>query len=460
VANSVCSCEARFRSVCEGLPVDFDYQGKPYCVLHLPRGSKGLARFAEVIEQKLKNKDFDFRGVYFPSIPSNIEGPRGFFDVTFEGEADFSDATFQEKGASFQYATFKESATFHNATFEGMAFFARSIFEGEANFNEATFKGMANFYNATFEDRARFYNATFEEEAYFAYATFQEIAFFYNATFQEGANFWSLQTSPTQTRLIFRAAVIDKPERFSFHSTYLRPSWFLDVDAQKFDFSDVEWFRLPNGKKLTLEKEIEFLDGLPRIPAYERTSPRSNLRKLQMACRRLMNNAEENRAYPTANEFHYWSMELQRKESWWRRLGLRGTSYWAYWALSGYGERPRRAFLVLVGMWALFALLYMMAGPSQLKVFSISLQEILTVSAQDIRTFLSALRVPSPFEIKHFWADIRPALVYSLGAIARLRPYPLPGGPSGFQFLVTAEGILGPLQIALLALAIRRQVMR
>jgi hypothetical protein len=165
-----------------------------------------------------------------------------------------------------------------------------------------------------------------------------------------------------------------------------------------------------------------------------------------------MNNAEENRDYSTANEFHYWAMELLRRESRWRRLGLRGTLYWVYWALSGYGERPLRAFLFLFGLWALFAFLYMVAGPAELKVFSISLQHI--------QTFLSGLRAPSLSDIKHFGADIRPALVYSLGALARLRPEPLPEGPSGFQFLVTAEGILGPLQIALLALALRRKFMR
>jgi hypothetical protein len=248
------------------------------------------------------------------------------------------------------------------------------------------------------------------------------------ATFQEGANFWSLQTSPTQTRLIFRAAVIDKAERFSFHSTNLRPSWFLDVDAEIFDFSDVEWFRLPNGKKLTLEKEIEFLDGLRRTPSYEQVSARSNLRRLQRACRKLMNNAEENRDYPTANEFHYWSMELLRKEGWWRRLGLIGT---LYWLLSGYGERPRRAFLVLVGMWTLFAILYVMVAGS----------------------------------MEH----VGQAFLYSLAAMVRLTGVPAmapltkllqPSEPGLFQFLVTAEGILGPLQIALLALAVRRRVMR
>jgi hypothetical protein len=139
-----------------------------------------------------------------------------------------------------------------------------------------------------------------------------------------------------------------------------------------------------------------------------------------------MDDAEENRDYATANEFHYWSMELLRKEGW-RELGLIGT---LYWALSGYGERPRRAFLVLVGIWAFFALLYMVAG--------------------------SIEHVGQPF-------------LYSLAAMVRLTDVPAmtsltkqlqPSEPGLFQLLVTTEGTLGPLQIALLALAVRRKVMR
>ena len=61
------------------------------------------------------------------------------------------------------------------------------------------------------------------------------------------------------------------------------------------------------------------------------------------------------------------------------------------------------------------------------------------------------------------------ALLYSLAAMVRLTGVPAmapltkplqPSEPGLFQFLVTAEGILGPLQIALLALAVRRKVMR
>jgi hypothetical protein len=213
----------------------------------------------------------------------------------------------------------------------------------------------------------------------------------------------------------------------------LRPSWFIDVDAQKFDFSDVEWFRLPAGDELKREKEIEALGARDHVPP-------SSLRKLQKACRKLMDNAEENRDYATANEFHYWSMELLRKEGW-SRLGLIGT---LYWALSGYGERPRRAFCVLVGMWILFAILYMEAGHKSLQVDLLQVP-VQALSGADIRQ-----------GIEHAWK----ALVYSLAAIARLNPEPKPSAPGVFQFLVTAEGILGPLQIALLALAVRRKFMR
>ena len=56
--------------------------------------------------------------------------------------------------------------------------------------------------------------------------------------------------------------------------------------------------------------------------------------------------------------------------------------------------------------------------------------------------------------------DLGQALVYSLGAVARLNPEPRPTEPGLFQSLVLVEGLLAPLQIALLALAVRRKVMR
>ena len=251
---------------------------------------------------------------------------------------------------------------------------------------------------------------------------FEGPANFFGATFSGVAYFSSVATLP-ETALLFQNATMDRPDRVSFHSMHLRPSWLVDVDAQKFDFSDVEWFRKPDGRDLTLDVEIEALKA-------RFIEPPASLRKLQKACRRLMNNAEENRDYQTANELHYWSMEAQRREGW-SRLGLIAT---LYWALSGYRERPRRAFLVAVGIWAAFAFLYLVAGSPELRLVSVS----------------------GAWQVEH----IGRALVYSLAAMARLNPEPRPAAPGLFQFLVTTEGMFGPLQIALVALAARRTVMR
>lgn len=174
---------------------------------------------------------------------------------------------------------------------------------------------------------------------------------------------------------------------------------------------------MPGGPEGSLDEEIN---------ALEKRDVESSHTLLAQACRRLSANAEENREYPLANEFHYWSMDALRKRGW-RSLGLIGA---LYWALSGYGVRAARALWVLVSMWAAFAVLYVWVDPSEFKDFGQG--------------------------ISYVWQ----ATVYSLLALVRLNPEPRPEEPGMFQFMVGLEGILGPLQIALLALAIRRKVMR
>ena len=389
MADLVCAFKDWVGSVCNGLPADNEYQGKQYCVLHCPSADKDLGAFTKAIDKKLGDKDFDFRSVFFPGID--------FSEATFEGDADFS---------------------YHLPPPSRMRW--GTIFVSGVKFSRAAFKGDVRFSGATFERRADFSEATFERDVDFRCAAFEGAANFFSATFKEEGKFRYLQMASPQPILFFWSTVIEKPERFSFHSIYLRPSWFIDVDPQKFDFSDVEWFELPNGARLKLEEEIEAVETLGQH------RPPSSLRKLQKTCRQLMNNAEENRDYPTANEFHYWSMEAQRKEGW-SQLGLIGT---LYWALSGYGVRAARALWVLVAMWAAFTLLYVLVDPSEFNDFGRG--------------------------ISYLWQ----AAVYSLLALTRLSPEPKPEEPGTFQFFVGLEGILGPLQIALLALAIRRKVMR
>jgi hypothetical protein len=174
---------------------------------------------------------------------------------------------------------------------------------------------------------------------------------------------------------------------------------------------------MPGGPNGTIGAEID---------ALEEENYQWPHTRLAQVCRRLSANAEENREYPLANEFHYWSLDALRKEGW-RSLGLIRT---LYWALSGYGVRARRAFLVLLAMWAAFTILYGLVNPPEFEKFGQGSSYVLQTA------------------------------VYSLLVLARLSPEPNPEEPGMFQLLVGLEGILGPLQIGLLLLAIRRQVMR
>ena len=492
-----------WREACHTLPFYAEHEGKRYCVLHYP-GHDKKEYFRKALEDKLRRTDYDFRGAVFPEEFSDLH------HADLNGRADFSGAIFMEgaefsgtsfRTVNFSQAEFKIFALFDDTKFGDDARFAAAEFNGLiANFSDAEFSGEAGFADAKFKgeqasfDRAKFNGAltvfadtrfsneeltlfnetefsgrltnfhgvkfsgglTSFREAKFAaqWTSFTEVEFdakttyFRSTTFKGGqidfvrAEFGSTETDFTraifgteltfkgatfkdkilfsgaagnasfdpQARVQFSPARIEKPELLSFNAVLLRPSWFINTDVRKVDFTDVKWYGMPGGPEGNIEAEVK---------ALEERGVESPYTLLSQACRRLSGNAEENREYPLANEFYYWSMNSLRKEGW-RNLGAIGT---LYWALSGYGVRATRAFLVLVGICAAFAALYIVFGPPKL-------------------------------------GDLGQALVYSLGAVARLNPEPRPTEPGLFQFLVIVEGLLGPLQIALLALAVRRKVMR
>jgi len=560
VADSVCACQEKFRSVCKKLSPDYEHEGKQYCVLHSPTKDKNLTEFEDAIKEKLNDKDFDFRGIYFPGnqsfaslLPdSTFEGEADFSSTTFEGEADFSSTIFKgeanftlaifkehanfssatfERDAKFRVAKFKalrvfkepagtvkifkrEAATFSSAAFVGNANFYNAIFERQANFDGATFQDVnfagtvfssAKFENAVFrhnvtftgatlgttaDSNADFRRTTFEGELYCKEVTFNGYTDFYRATFLDAVRFvggeMAQDAVPSEVfapegRVSFSRARIEKPELVSFHMLQLRPNWFVGVDARKFDFTGVEWYGLSNRLKASLDDEVE------RI--RQKREVGSPYALLSQACRRLSANADDNRQYPLANEFHYWSMDALSKESWshirnlnltleslakketWRDIRKHfGLVTTLYGALSGYGVRAARAFWILFWMSAFFAFLYMVAGPSELRAGPLAIYQshnpsLATAFSQPdfVPPYMRKgpkMPVVSASELRQSIVNVGHAFGYSLGALARLRPEPQPDGPSWFQFFVTAEGILGPLQIALLALAIRRQVMR
>lgn len=508
----ICDCEESVRSACIGESFYRKYEGKQYCVLHFPSKEKS-ADFKKAFERKIGAKDFNFRGVWFPEGVSF----RGFtFDVevdfrlsTFSHYADFRESTFKadarftkasfnavvsfhaarfdskaeffyipfKADAHFGFVTFNAGVSFSSATFYAEADFGFTIFNGEAhfhstrfnavalfgsatfnayenkiglpsdvsfysatfnalaNFNATTFYVVANFGSARFNAKAMFASATFNTEAKFISAIFRKVADFNSAVFKDTVRFAGNEgrrVFRNQSSLNLQYTRIVKPDHISFHTLSLRPHWFANVDARKFDFTNVEW-------RGSIKQEIEGMSNLNVLFPH---------RLLAVTYRHLAVNAEENHRYDEASNLRYAAMDARRRESW---LGFAPWRLsWWYWAASGYGERVFRAFLALLGVWMLFAWLYTQPNINW-PYINPNIGFAHQLRAGDMAT-TNHNETVGPLEFLD-------ALAYSAGVITLQKPEPRPATRLR-RGLIIIETILGPLQAALLALAIRRKFMR
>jgi hypothetical protein len=373
----------------------------------------------------------------------------GFFsEVTFEGEAYFNNATFRAR-ALLDHVRFNAEATFAGTVFEGKATFDVAAFNahaelshcsflGETEFLATTFAAGATFVSAVFRGDVNFSSSKFLRGAYFRGAIFDRDVYFGAAVFEEAADFVaaffgdrlrfdgferpSFGASQSPLDVDFHNVRIEKPEHVSFRNLTLYPRWFTNVDSRRFEFANVEWVG-------TISQEITVLMQKKVIHPHK---------VLSLTCRQLAVNAEENKRYEEASIFRYWSMDLRRRE---RFYGFAMWSLnWWYWALSGYGERVSRAFAVLIGVWLIFACLYSHLG-----------------FAPVAPTFPG----PSKERAIELYGGVKPlplsqAVIYSLEVITLQKPDSRPATQRS-EMLVTLESIGGPLQAALLALAVRRK---
>jgi uncharacterized protein YjbI with pentapeptide repeats len=366
------------------------------------------------------NAHFSGDSVWFNhAVFSSREGTL-FREAQFDGkDTVFSNVLFGSECADFSSAKFtSESTEFTETEFR------------DATFESATFQHGADFTEAEFapDNKTDFRRATFAGEVYFREARFNGYTDFYRANFLDAAKFIGDEKKPQvfapNGQVSFTRARIEKPDLFLFDTVRLRPSWFVGVDARKFDFTAVEWYGLlRNSPEGSLHDEIE------RV--REKEKGRSTYSLLAQACQRLAANAEDNRDYPTANEFHYWSMDALRQGKPVSALAAWRLIWW-YWILSGYGERQIRALGWLTAILVGFAALYMWLQP------------------------WGAEETPKIGVLNLAWESI----VYSLGVMTRLAN-DIPNNATPLEeSLIILEGVLGPFQIALFALALRRRFMR
>lgn len=461
----ICACDVEMRSACKA-ELFGKYEGRPYCIFHYPSKEKAQ-QFEAALETKLEEGSFDFRGIWFPSRTDFNEyqftDDVSFISATFSEDAYFVDATFHSS-AEFTRATFKGTAYFSRATFDGVEFtetifcdvdflsttfgaycnFISTIFKGNADFTSATFHSVTNFRSASVLGPLLFVKTIHKKDSaiFFALARLGDVVKFQECDFE------------ADTPFLLEEAIFVKPEWVAFDTLALRPQWFAKVDPRDFDFIDVEWTS-PEGNAVHSELQALRKRGFARPH-----------RLLTIAYRQLAVNAEDNNRYGEAANFRFLSMRtrsLEIRHALKRLWNESGRHYlweklrqiWAtidplhsiYGIVSGYGESVGRAIAVLTVVWLLFAWCYWRSDPTwwQVKTNIHSSTEARTIPTQLLPT-------------RSNWT-FRDALVYSGSVLTLQKPEPSPGNKRA-KAIVLVETILGPVQAALVALAIRRKFMR
>ena len=129
--------------------------------------------------------------------------------------------------------------------------------------------------------------------------------------------------------------------------------------------------------------------------------------------------------HKAAGDFHYGEMEMKRREYGWPKRIL--CPEFIYWAFSGYGTGYIRAGAWLVVFAVAFTLLYLFTDPASF--------------SPGYRGGLEALRL-------------------SLNTMTLQRPPTPPGFGEPGKWLMLVQSILGPIQLALFALALRMRLKR
>ncbi len=306
--------------VCEIPSWETDSEG--LCILHSLVSEKDKDAFDQALQSKLAGGDFDLREVYFPGPASfgqhKFKVFANFHGARFTGWADFREAEFAE-GADFSYARFAQAALFEKTRFAGQALFKGTEIAGEADFRGTSFDGPAIFQNIN--------------ERRETTSRLPLIAYFQNLTF-------GLQGS------------------LRFQDLSLGLSSFLGTDMRRLEFHNIRWYSY-QGRQVIYDEILLRGKGGPNVlnltPGKEHGLDYEGLcARVEEIYRYLKLDYELEGDLKQAGDFHFGEMEMHRQASFWRRW-FPLSWYNLYRVLSGYGERPLRALVCLVGLVAVMA---------------------------------------------------------------------------------------------------------
>ena len=432
-------CKAKdYDKWCADLPTVYRSKiGEEYCVFHAPTEDKGQTpeKFNQLVFDRIqstkKNEEIcNLKGTFFPweiiFSHFNKENPFPIID--------------------FIYAKFKDHADFEGSYFNTYVNFSGVVFEDWANFNNARFKHGARFEKAAFSGGAWFSGARFTDYPTFDEVTFHNNVYFHDTDFEGGASF---KSTIFHSRVHFKKAVFKKATFFNlcsaekpiiFEKVDLSLVSFLDTDPLNLNFSDHRWPRHRGRNvlfdELQIKKELSWKESLKydEPPSYDKVE--YLYRKLKQKYKGEYNELE-------ASNWHYGEKEMFRKKKWWRRFNPISFSS-LYWASSGYGERPLRAGIVLI---------FLFAGVT----FSMNVLGITSINGHEIFGVKEIKGFYSLFNSKKFWLLINNSIQ---NVLFIKETYFKPETLSGSILQTILSKLLIPIQVALFVLALRNKFRR
>ncbi|SME97846.1 pentapeptide repeat-containing protein [Desulfovibrio gilichinskyi] len=246
-----------------------------------------------------------FRGdAYFRSI--QFRGDAYFRSIQFRGDADFSSSQFRGY-AYFRSIQFRGDADFSSSQFRGGGDFSDAELHKQIKFNDSIFHNMS-FDNMEFKGPAYFDNVTFEEPVSFVRSIFHEYSNFEKAKFLEGAKFkhalfkeWTYFRNVVFGGKISFAGTISK-EKILIEATNLSNMFFAETNIESFKFIECEWDKGEDGINLVYDE----------VNQEELKTKNSTLEEIY---RRLKKVARENADEEQTSAWHYKEKEMKKREA-------------------------------------------------------------------------------------------------------------------------------------------------
>ena len=453
------------------------------CLFHQPIDSmRKSEQFEKEFNQLVQEKDGNWEGFIFPedfkinysSIAFSINCRNAVFQdilivkTVFQESVDFSGIVF-EGSLLFDSATkFQKNITFHNARFIGKTMF-RCLFKGSVNFNSTIFSDSAIFSgtqhcNLNIGCDTVFLNSSISGNVVKSYPAditsweiikilHEKLILRINHYFKSIKNFIITTVTftfekvktkifpenPYEIRRVFNNEVhfqsveFEKPDRVKFQMVDLSRAHITMTMFRGVSFVDVVWNKYHSRKIIYDEVVIN--------ESTDKNFKKNRLPHLAEAYRNLRVTLEDNKDYSTASDFYIGEMEAARTQKSFLGKYLFSIEAW-YNYLSKYGTSPLRAIFILSTLILCHSFITWLIIPHGSFVL------------QQMRYCINSS------ELMYLINTICGLLHNSLKVITIQKFEPFISYSAGLNLLNTIFRVLGPIQIALIVLALRGKVKR